>query len=335
MTSSATRARRTSSARAAARRRIRRCAIACGITEVDPSLRRSPVRALHLRRARRAARHRRRFRARAARGGDPVHLSPLWPRAHRHRRDRDLLSRPLGHPRGRQGVRPVGGHDRRALLLDLGHGRRRGARNRAQARRHRRGQPAHARKCARSSTTIQSFPRHLSQHVGGFVITRSRLDEVVPIGNGAMDDRTYVEWDKDDLDALGILKVDVLGLGMLTCIRKAFEFVEKHYGEKLTLATHPERRKRPSTACCGAPTRSACSRSRAARRCRCCRGSGRRNSTTSSSRSRSCGRARSRATWCIPICAGGRASRRSTIRRRSSKPCSARRSACRCSRSRR
>src|SRR5207237_2466649 len=77
---------------------------------------------------------------------------------------------------------------------------------------------------------IQSFPRHLSQHVGGFVITRSRLDEVVPIGNGAMADRTFVEWDKDDLDALGILKVDVLGLGMLTCLRKAFELTEKHYG---------------------------------------------------------------------------------------------------------
>ncbi|MEA2946008.1 MAG: error-prone polymerase, partial [Alphaproteobacteria bacterium] len=71
--------------------------------------------------------------------------------------------------------------------------------------------------------------RHLSQHVGGFVITRSRLDEVMPIGNGAMDDRTFVEWDKDDLDALGILKVDVLGLGMLTCLRKAFELTEKHY----------------------------------------------------------------------------------------------------------
>ena len=77
---------------------------------------------------------------------------------------------------------------------------------------------------------IQSFPRHLSQHVGGFVITRSRLDEVVPIGNGAMEDRTFVEWDKDDLDALGILKVDVLGLGMLTCLRKAFELTEQHYG---------------------------------------------------------------------------------------------------------
>jgi error-prone DNA polymerase len=80
------------------------------------------------------------------------------------------------------------------------------------------------------ATAIQSFPRHLSQHVGGFVITRSRLDEVVPVGNGAMPNRTFIEWDKDDLDALGILKVDVLGLGMLTCLRKAFELTEKHYG---------------------------------------------------------------------------------------------------------
>jgi error-prone DNA polymerase len=77
---------------------------------------------------------------------------------------------------------------------------------------------------------IQSFPRHLSQHVGGFVITRSPLNEVVPIGNGAMPDRTFIEWDKDDLDALGILKIDVLGLGMLTCVRKAFELAERHYG---------------------------------------------------------------------------------------------------------
>jgi error-prone DNA polymerase len=90
---------------------------------------------------------------------------------------------------------------------------------------------------------INGFPRHLSQHVGGFVITRSRLDEVMPVGNGAMPERTFVEWDKDDLDALGILKVDVLGLGMLTCIRKAFDLVKKHYPEvprgTLTLATIP------------------------------------------------------------------------------------------------
>ncbi len=86
---------------------------------------------------------------------------------------------------------------------------------------------------------INGFPRHLSQHVGGFVITRSRLDEVMPIGNAAMDDRTFVEWDKDDLDALGILKIDVLGLGMLSCLRKALDLVDEHYGERYTLATIP------------------------------------------------------------------------------------------------
>ena len=66
------------------------------------------------------------------------------------------------------------------------------------------------------------FPRHLSQHVGGFILTEGRLDETVPIHNGAMADRTFIEWDKDDIDCLGLMKVDILALGMLTCIRKAF-----------------------------------------------------------------------------------------------------------------
>ncbi len=83
------------------------------------------------------------------------------------------------------------------------------------------------------------FPRHLSQHVGGFVITRGALDEVVPIINAAMDDRTNVEWDKDDLDALGILKIDVLALGMLTCIRKAFALLEDHHQRPMELARVP------------------------------------------------------------------------------------------------
>ncbi|WBU64269.1 error-prone DNA polymerase [Paracoccus aerodenitrificans] len=83
------------------------------------------------------------------------------------------------------------------------------------------------------------FPRHLSQHVGGFVITKGRLDELCPIENAAMEDRTVIEWDKDDIDALGILKVDVLGLGMLTCIRKAFGLLQDHEGQSLTLATVP------------------------------------------------------------------------------------------------
>src|SRR5215469_1012125 len=77
---------------------------------------------------------------------------------------------------------------------------------------------------------LMGFPRHLSQHVGGFVITRSQLDEVVPIENAAMEDRTCVEWDKDDLNDLNILKVDVLGLGMLSCLRRSFELLRTHYG---------------------------------------------------------------------------------------------------------
>jgi error-prone DNA polymerase len=83
------------------------------------------------------------------------------------------------------------------------------------------------------------FPRHLTQHSGGFVITRDRLDEVAPVMNAAMEERTTVEWDKDDLDALGLLKVDVLALGMLTALSKSFELLDQHYGQRLTLATIP------------------------------------------------------------------------------------------------
>ncbi len=86
---------------------------------------------------------------------------------------------------------------------------------------------------------VIGFPRHLSQHVGGFVITAGRLDELCPIENAAMDDRTVIEWDKDDIDALGILKVDVLALGMLTCIRKAFDLIAAHMGTRYTLASVP------------------------------------------------------------------------------------------------
>ncbi|NRB35873.1 MAG: error-prone DNA polymerase [Rhodobacteraceae bacterium] len=86
---------------------------------------------------------------------------------------------------------------------------------------------------------INGFPRHLSQHVGGFIVTEGRLDELVPIENAAMDDRTVICWDKDDIDSLGILKVDVLSLGMLTCIRKAFDLIAQHHQVDHTLATLP------------------------------------------------------------------------------------------------
>lgn len=87
---------------------------------------------------------------------------------------------------------------------------------------------------------IIGFPRHLSQHVGGFVITRGRLDELCPVENAAMDDRTIIEWDKDDIDVIGMLKIDVLALGMLTCIRKAFDLLRSWKGEDYALATLPQ-----------------------------------------------------------------------------------------------
>ncbi len=90
------------------------------------------------------------------------------------------------------------------------------------------------------SRELIGFPRHLSQHVGGFVIARGRLDELVPIENAAMPDRTIVQWDKDDLNELGMMKVDVLALGMLTAIRRAFDLLECHYGKKLTLSNIPQ-----------------------------------------------------------------------------------------------
>ncbi|MEQ5778424.1 error-prone DNA polymerase [Thalassospira sp. NFXS8] len=87
---------------------------------------------------------------------------------------------------------------------------------------------------------LTGFPRHLSQHVGGFVITRRPLCELSPIANAAMEDRTTIEWDKDDIDALGILKVDVLALGMLSCIRKAFDELRHHKNIDYDLTSLPK-----------------------------------------------------------------------------------------------
>jgi len=86
---------------------------------------------------------------------------------------------------------------------------------------------------------LVGFPRHLSQHVGGFVIADARLDELVPVENAAMPERTVIQWDKDDLDAVGMIKVDVLGLGMLSVIRRSFALIEAFRGQRWTLATVP------------------------------------------------------------------------------------------------
>jgi len=97
----------------------------------------------------------------------------------------------------------------------------------------------HLKRTVKLAEQLVGMPRHLSQHVGGFILTERPLTETVPIGNGAMDERTFIEWDKDDIDELGILKIDVLALGMLTCIRKCFDLVARHHGEEWTLATVP------------------------------------------------------------------------------------------------
>ncbi|HYD19172.1 MAG TPA: error-prone DNA polymerase [Patescibacteria group bacterium] len=89
------------------------------------------------------------------------------------------------------------------------------------------------------SYQLMGFPRHLSQHTGGFVITRGKLHELCPIMNAAMADRTCIEWDKDDIEAMRMLKVDVLALGMLSCVRACFDLLNNHHGREMTLATIP------------------------------------------------------------------------------------------------
>ncbi|KEO91278.1 DNA polymerase [Erythrobacter longus] len=97
----------------------------------------------------------------------------------------------------------------------------------------------HLRRVLALTEQMIGMPRHLSQHVGGFILTDGPLTETVPIGNGAMPDRSFIEWDKDDIEALGILKVDVLALGMLTCIKKCLDLLTAHHDRTLTLATVP------------------------------------------------------------------------------------------------
>ncbi|HEY8521200.1 MAG TPA: error-prone DNA polymerase [Gammaproteobacteria bacterium] len=98
---------------------------------------------------------------------------------------------------------------------------------------------AKVKQLLRLAQELIGFPRHLSQHVGGFVISEGPLAELVPIENAAMPERTVIQWDKDDLEALGLLKVDVLGLGMLSAIRRCFELIERFHGRRLTMAEVP------------------------------------------------------------------------------------------------
>src|SRR5580704_16762589 len=96
------------------------------------------------------------------------------------------------------------------------------------------------RQAVQLADDLIGFPRHLSQHVGGFVLTRAPLDETVPIGNAAMDDRTFIEWDKDDIDTIELMKVDVLALGMLSCLKRGLDLLKAHYGKDYSLASIPK-----------------------------------------------------------------------------------------------
>ena len=157
-------------------------------------------------------------------------------------------------------------------------------------------------------------PRHLSQHPGGFLITRSRIDEVVPVENAAMDERTVIEWEKNDLETLRLLKVDVLGLGMLSCLRRGLDLLRIHYSARPPIPSllDASRYKDEEGAQAGLPHDPARRHARRVpdRKPRAdvdaAAAAAGASSTISSSRSRSCGRGRSRARWCIPICSGAR-----------------------------
>ena len=123
------------------------------------------------------------------------------------------------------------------------------------------------------------FPRHLSQHPGGFVISEQPLHALVPVENASMEGRTVVQWDKDDLDAVGLLKVDILALGMLTALRRCFDLVKAHHGRELTLANIPSDDP-PTWDMIGRADTVGVFQIESRAQWRCCRGCGRRRSTT-------------------------------------------------------
>src|SRR5450830_1813679 len=176
-------------------------------------------------------------------------------------------------------------------------------------------------------------PRHLSQHPGGFVLTLDRLDEMVPVEPAAMENRQVIEWDKDDIDALKFMKVDVLGLGMLGCMRRAFDLLDRAKGKRLDLATIPSDDPATYAMIRRADTTGVFQIESRAQMNMLPRMKPRR-STISSSRSPSYGQVRYRATWCIPTSAGGRERRRSNSRLPPWRRCSERPSASRCFRNR-
>jgi len=163
----------------------------------------------------------------------------------RYGRDRAAICSTVVHYRSRRAVREVGKalgltEDITAALAKTVWGENEGVPD--DHIRHAGLDPANPaiRQAVALADELIGFPRHLSQHVGGFVLTREPLNETVPIGNAAMDERTFIEWDKDDIDTLGLMKVDVLALGMLSCLRRGLDLLRQHYGKDYSLATLPQ-----------------------------------------------------------------------------------------------
>ena len=163
----------------------------------------------------------------------------------RYGRDRAAICATVVHYRSRRAIREVGKalgltEDITAALAKTVWGENEGVPD--DHIRHAGLDPANPaiRQAVALADELIGFPRHLSQHVGGFVLTREPLDETVPIGNAAMDERTFIEWDKDDIDTLGLMKVDVLALGMLSCLRRGLDLLRQHYGRDYALATLPQ-----------------------------------------------------------------------------------------------
>jgi error-prone DNA polymerase len=163
----------------------------------------------------------------------------------RYGRDRAAICSTVVHYRSRRAIREVGKalgltEDITAALAKTVWGENEGVPD--DHIRHAGLDPANPaiRQAVALADELIGFPRHLSQHVGGFVLTREPLNETVPIGNAAMDERTFIEWDKDDIDTLGLMKVDVLALGMLSCLRRSLDLLRQHYGKDYSLATLPQ-----------------------------------------------------------------------------------------------
>jgi hypothetical protein len=211
-----------------------------GITEVDPAGQ-PAVRALHLEGAQRAARHRRRLRAPAARRGHPVHLPEVRPHPRRAGGGGDQLppQERAARQRAALGIdlaivekvcKQHHWFDSKADLLN-----RLAEAGSIRKRRCRSNGPSLAQR-------LLGFPRHLSQHPGGFVMARGKLSRLVPIENATMAERSVIQWDKDDLEELGLMKVDVLALGMLSMLRRGARAGRPAPRQRVRDAGHPGRR---------------------------------------------------------------------------------------------